>query len=170
MRVQSVVRFSPSVHPIDFTLAGGIAEDPRERSSKCDVLFGWAVNEKAASSNTGGQAISLFWTGTFWSGPALNCTSECRNNCVQYTLQWRETHGTFIWSNEGRVNDVLIQTVMCSCLHLAGPLPLVVSLSRARNVPLWFPGTSRRRSASFRPIFPKYHLSERRAMCQGRKT
>lgn len=39
-------------------------------------------------------------------------------------------------------------------------LPLVVSLSRARNVPLWFPWDSRIRSASLRPILPKYHLAE----------
>lgn len=39
-------------------------------------------------------------------------------------------------------------------------VPLVVSLSRARNVPLWFPVDSRIRSASLRPILPKYHLPE----------
>ncbi len=34
-------------------------------------LFGWAVLEKAASSNTGGRAIGPFWTGTFWTGTSL---------------------------------------------------------------------------------------------------
>lgn len=40
-------------------------------------------------------------------------------------------------------------------------LPLVVSLSRIRKVPLGFPKDKSCRSASFRPSFPKYHLSVR---------
>lgn len=37
--------------------------------------------------------------------------------------------------------------------------PFVVSLSRIRKVPLWLPWPSSCLSASFLPIFPKYHLS-----------
>ncbi len=43
-----------------------------QRSAVLSVkLFGWAFLEKAASSNTGRQAISWFQTGTFWMGTAL---------------------------------------------------------------------------------------------------
>lgn len=38
------------------------------------------------------------------------------------------------------------------------PSPLVVSLSRTRNVPRLLPGMSSSRSASLRPTLPKYHL------------
>lgn len=40
-------------------------------------------------------------------------------------------------------------------------LPLVVSLSRIRKVPLGFPNDNSCLSASFRPSLPKYHLRER---------
>lgn len=39
-------------------------------------------------------------------------------------------------------------------------LPLVVSLSRIKKVPLGFPNDSSCLSASFRPSLPKYHLRE----------
>lgn len=45
-----------------------------------------------------------------------------------------------------------------SCCFAGADLPLVVSLSRTRKVPRWFPGISSSLSASLRPIFPKYHL------------
>ncbi len=38
---------------------------------KCKRELGWAVLGKAASSTTGGRAISLFHTGMFWTGTAL---------------------------------------------------------------------------------------------------
>lgn len=47
-----------------------------------------------------------------------------------------------------------------------GPVPLVVSLSRMRKVPLELPWHSSCRSASLRPIFPKYHLPRRGAQRQ----
>lgn len=39
-------------------------------------------------------------------------------------------------------------------------IPLVVSLSRIRKVPLGFPNDNSCLSASFRPSLPKYHLKE----------
>lgn len=49
-----------------------------------------------------------------------------------------------------------------------GKLPLVVSLSRMRKVPLALPLESSCLSASFRPNLPKYQLQGRRA--EGRQT
>lgn len=46
-----------------------------------------------------------------------------------------------------------------SFTHKKALLPLVVSLSRTKNVPRLFPGISSSLSASLRPTFPKYHLS-----------
>lgn len=43
------------------------------------------------------------------------------------------------------------------------PVPFVVSLSRMRKVPLQFPWHRSCRSASLRPILPKYHLPRGRA-------
>lgn len=49
----------------------------------------------------------------------------------------------------------------CSCIFsFADSLPLVVSLSRIRKVPLGFPNDSSCLSASFRPSLPKYHLEK----------
>ncbi len=75
---------STTVHPIDFTL--GVLLRTQGSAVSSVKLFGWVVLEKAASSNTGSQAIEPFWTGAFWMGTALvlnNKTWECYRSSHQ---------------------------------------------------------------------------------------
>lgn len=52
---------------------------------------------------------------------------------------------------------------------IAVPVPFVVSLSRMRKVPLELPWHRSCRSASLRPILPKYHLPWGRAQRRGHR-
>lgn len=65
-------------------------------------------------------------------------------------------HGHHTW--RGAVHLCDPQTPTTSQFPQHPSLPLVVSLSRMRKVPLGFPKDNSCRSASFRPSFPKYHL------------
>ncbi len=67
-----------TVHPIDFTLGGCIAEDPRKCSVECEVVW---------MSGTGGQAF-----GPFPNRHALNghcATAKKEGEAVRHTEDWK---------------------------------------------------------------------------------
>lgn len=88
------------------------------------------------------QLVLDTWDPMWHQEPEMNINMCCKD------LSWHEV-----------TTSHMLLILLHRPLHFVF-LPLVVSLSRARNVPLWFPWDSRIRSASLRPILPKYHLAE----------
>ncbi len=67
----SVLWLSQQLFFLSASHLAGVSLRTRGSAVSSVKLFVWAVLQKAASSNTGGQAIMQFRTSTFWKGTAL---------------------------------------------------------------------------------------------------